>query len=137
MELAIFISITVLGLCGFAVSHFIYAEKQKPAPITCPIGFSCDEVVRSKYGSILGIRLEIAGMAYYSLIALAYGYFIFLPEANSQTITLLLFLISGVGFLVSLCLSFIQTFIIKHYCTWCIISALITTAIFTLSFIIL
>lgn len=135
MELAIFISISILGLSGFAVSHFIYSEKQKPAPITCPIGFSCDEVVRSKYGSFMGVRLEIAGMAYYSLVALCYGYFIFLPEANSPTIALTLFLISAGGFLISLFLSMLQTFVIKHYCSWCLVSAFITTAIFVLTFI--
>ena len=135
MQLAILISIAFLGLCGFAVSHFIYTEKNKPAPIFCPIGFSCDEVIRSKYGSMMGVRLEVVGMAYYALIALSYIYFIFLPEANSPAIVLVLFLISTGGFLMSFSLSLIQTFIIKQYCTWCLISATITTAIFVLTFI--
>ena len=83
----------------------------------------------------MGVRLEVVGMAYYALIALSYIYFIFLPEANSPAIVLVLFLISTGGFLMSFSLSLIQTFIIKQYCTWCLISATITTAIFVLTFI--
>ncbi|MFA6536455.1 MAG: vitamin K epoxide reductase family protein [Candidatus Paceibacterota bacterium] len=135
MPLAIFIIIAVLGFCGFAVSHFIYTEKQKPTPIVCPVGFDCDAVVRSRFGSLMGVRLEVAGMAYYGLIALCYTYFVFLPSANSPTVALLLFLISAGGFLMSFSLSLVQTFIIKQYCTWCLVSAFITTAIFILMFI--
>ena len=58
----------LLSLIGFSVSFYIYYSKKYNKRLYCPIGHSCDVVVKSKYGKTFGIENTIPGMAYYALI---------------------------------------------------------------------
>ena len=127
--------IFVLGLCGFWVARHIYKHKKIGKPLVCPVGFDCNFVVHSEYSEFMHIPLEIFGMVYYLVIAVLYLYFIFVPEALSSFFSSLLFFASLCAFLFSLYLVFIQIFIIKKGCSWCIVSALISALIFFLTMI--
>ncbi len=128
------IIIFVLGLCGFFVARHIYKHKNnKEAPLVCPIGFDCNFVVHSDYSEFMHIPLEIFGMGYYVALSLFYLCFIFISEAIPQLLSLIVLLASLGAFLFSLYLVGVQTFILKKGCSWCIISALISTLIFILT----
>jgi len=137
MELWIHIVIAIFGASGFALANHILNEKQKPEPMVCPLEFSCDEVVKSQYSVIMGVRLEVAGMAYYALIAISYALFVLFPYIKSPFGASVLLIMSAIGFVASLILTMLQALVIKHYCTWCLFSAGFCTIIFVLSFIVL
>ncbi len=118
------------AIAGFLLASYVYTKKQKQEVLVCPMNGSCDEVVNSKYSKFMGIPVEVAGIGYYALIILSYSY-IFI---NADTVSdLFKFLITGLtvgAFLFSCYLVFIQAFILRKWCTWCLFSAGFSTFIF-------
>ncbi len=118
---------------GFTIAAYIHATKKADIPLVCPLEGSCERVVHSDYSKIFGLNVEILGMIYYSFIFVFYAFFVLLP---SQMPYFGPYLIVGVclcGFLFSMYLTSIQMFVIKHWCTWCLFSALMCTVIFILT----
>lgn len=78
----------------------------------CLIGGDCGAVVGSKYGQTLGIKNEKIGMAYYALL-------IILLLVNQL---LLAQIIALVAIVFSIYLLIVQTFILRQFCSWCLIA---------------
>lgn len=127
------IIILTLAFIGFWIAQKIKELKSQEGTITCPVGFDCDEVLRSSYGTFFGIQNDRIGRYYYLSMASFYllHLFIDLPE-NLVFATLLL---SGIALLFSLYLVFIQLFVIKQWCSWCLGSALVNLLLFSVVFI--
>ena len=124
----------VFGFLGLALSSYIYIKKQNAEPLVCPLRGECDLVTQSRYSKFLGIAVEKLGMIYYTLIVSVYALHGFLPGLLSDTV---MFLTAGVtvgAFIFSLYLIFIQAFVLRKWCTWCIFSACFSTFIFITAF---
>lgn len=120
------------GLGGLALAAFIYIRKRREAPLVCPVvGHSCDPVVRSDYSCFLGIPVEILGMLYYAVVAGAYAALAAGVLASPLLSSLLLGL-SAAAFFFSLYLTAVQAFILREWCTWCLISAGLCAVIFVM-----
>ena len=121
------IAIVILGASGFLVAKHIYGSKKTGMPLVCPVRFDCHSVVNSDYSKIFGIPVELLGMGYYALIALAYllSIFVILPA----TLHTIFFIFSKLAFLFSLYLIGVQIFVLKKGCSWCIVSAILSTLI--------
>ena len=113
----------------------IFAEAKKPELFVCPLDFNCSSVVRSRYSSFLGCRVEIWGMIYYSFTGIVYAGFLFLPDFASLSLAVFTALFSTIAFIFSIYLTLIQLFAIRQWCSWCLISAALSTIIFTASFL--
>jgi len=124
--------IFVLGLCGFLVARHIYKHKKANKPLVCPVGFDCSFVVHSNYSEFMHIPLEIFGMFYYAFLSLFYLYSVFFLEIMSILLSSFLMLVSFSAFSLSMYLLFVQIFILKKGCSWCIISSIISVLIFIL-----
>jgi uncharacterized membrane protein len=131
MDISLLISI--LGFCGFFIAVYIFHKKHEPKPIVCPIGHSCDPVIRSHYSCFLGIPLELWGIAYYTTISLSYFALYFAPNLFTFNVKVILLGLSTTAFLFSLYLIYIQSCILKEWCSWCLISAGLCATIFTLT----
>ncbi len=127
------LGIAFLGLIGFFVASHIYKEKRASRPLVCPLRFHCDSVVNSDYSKFFGISVEIFGMIYYFFIFLSYLAIILFGSNISLFFLILLSFISIVAFIFSAYLVSVQAFILKIYCSWCLVSALISTIIFVLT----
>lgn len=118
------------AVAGFFLAGYVYSKKQKQEVLVCPMNGSCDEVVNSQYSKFLGIPVELMGILYYSLIILLYSYI----NINYQTVSDgFKFFVTGItvgAFIFSCYLVFIQAFILKKWCTWCLFSAGFSTMIF-------
>ena len=117
------------SLGGFFVAWYIYDRKSKSEPMTCPVGHDCHEVVHSKYSKFLGIRVEILGILYYFFIFISNVLLFTFPNLNTTLVWNTLWIISMFSVLFSLYLIKIQAFALKHWCSWCLISALISVII--------
>ncbi|TAL48790.1 hypothetical protein EPN83_03285 [Patescibacteria group bacterium] len=124
--------VALLGLAGFLLANYIRATKRRQTPLVCPIHGSCEVVVRSQFSALLGIPLEYWGMAYYSLITLAYFLFALSPTAAPAIVSYFILSLTATAFLFSLYLTAIQAVVLKHWCTWCLCSAALCTVIFSL-----
>ena len=122
-----------LGICGFLVALRIYKHKKTNQPLVCMVGFDCHTVVHSDYSKFVGIRVEILGMLYYASVFSSYLLFMLMPSLVSALYIGFLVFWSLIGFLFSIYLIGVQIFVLKKGCSWCIVSALISSAIFTLT----
>ena len=127
-------AICLLGLSGFLIASYIYNKKKGKKKLICPMRSNCDTVTHSDYSKILGIPVELLGMVYYIFIGCSYS-FVFILGLWSYPIGIVLLGISICAVLFSLYLVSMQAFVIKHWCTWCLFSALISLLIFVFSYI--
>ena len=115
---------------GLSLAAFIHFKKRLHTPLICPIGHSCDPVVHSRYSRFMDIPVEILGVLYYTLIVVAYAAMLALPALHSGALGVALLALSAVAFIFSLYLTAIQAFVLREWCTWCLISAALCASIF-------
>ena len=127
------IAIFILAASGFLVANYIYQKKRKQAYLVCPIKFDCNTVVNSDYSRFFGIPLEILGMIYYGIVAVAYLALILVPSFSLPYLDSFLFTISTIAFLFSAYLMGILAFVLRKGCSWCFLSAILSTLIFLLT----
>lgn len=119
------IAAAVLSLLGLADALYLTIEHVTGQSVQCTIISGCSEVLSSSYAVVAGVPLAAIGAAaYFSVFSLAtlaaFGY----RSANN-----LLTLLAGAMFLVSVWLVYLQAFVIREFCQYCLLSAAITTAL--------
>jgi len=133
-ESLIKIIITLLGIAGYLVARHIHHEKQSARPLVCPIQFDCDAVVHSNYATLFGVHVEVYGMFYYIFITFSYLTSLLLstvlPHSIPNALTGFIVITSLGAFLFSMYLIGVQLFILKKWCSWCLVSAIICILIF-------
>jgi len=121
-----------LSLLGLMISAYVWRSQRFHKPIVCWTK-DCDRVIRSPYSRLLGVHNSAIGLWLFFLI-----FFMTLlhdlgwepwPKLTSSTLIALSF----IGTLVSLYLTYIQLFVLKGLCNWCLTSALLILAIFILT----
>jgi uncharacterized membrane protein len=122
--------VVLLALTGLIIAHHIWRKKRTGQTLVCPINANCEAVIHSEYAHFLGIPVELLGMAYYSLIAIAYAVFLLIPNLAQPITVFAILAITTAAFLFSIYLTFIQLFAIREWCTWCLTSAGICSFIF-------
>lgn len=118
---------------GLGVAIYIYSTKRDHKQLVCPVGSNCNVVVNSRYAKFLGIPLEYWGMFYYIVTAFSYTTFIIAPDLLPKLFVSGIVLLSTSAFLFSLYLLFVQAFLLRQWCIWCLLSASLTTLIFVVA----
>lgn len=124
--------IAALGLLGLGVSIYLTLVHYSRAPLVCLGGSGCETVNRSIYSEMAGIPVALLGAgAYLAVLATLWA-------ENRQVVkreeaALALFGISLAGALYSLYLTYVELFVLRAICEWCVISALTITAICALA----
>lgn len=123
--------ISILALAGIAVSLYLLTVHWGWWSAVCLGVGDCELVNTSRYSEFLGLPVALWGIfAYAGIFALsmmiARG--IFLEWAPR-----LLFLGAAMGVAFSIYLTYIEVFVLHEICPWCVLSALIITAIAALS----
>lgn len=129
-----YILIIIAAFGGILLTMYLRHKKQTHETMVCPLHADCQAVIQSEYSHFIGVPVELLGMLYYGAIAVSYALITALPFIATPTISLLLIAASASAFLFSLYLIFIQAFYIKQWCSWCLISAGLSTLIFALAF---
>lgn len=133
MHIFFIICIQLLGLGGFLLASYIYRKKKGKKKMICPRKADCDTVIHSDYSKVLGIPVEVLGMLYYFFISMVYP-LAFLLNLESLEFIVVVFAMSACAVLFSVYLVSVQAFVIKHWCTWCLISAAISFLILITSY---
>ena len=118
----IYIAAALLSLCGIADALYLTIEHVTGQSVRCTIISGCSEVLSSPYAVVAGIPLAAIGAAAYFIVfslatLAAFGY--------RAAGTLLTPLVTAM-FFVSLWLIYLQAFVIREFCQYCLFSAAIT-----------
>lgn len=114
--------LAILGILNAGFLNWQYRRYVKTGKkMYCLIGEDCTKVVGSKYGKHFGIKNEITGIGYYLLILLYWGW----PIFDSLTLV-----IAGISVIFSIYLLYLQAYVIKTFCSWCLIAIMLNFLIF-------
>lgn len=130
----IIIAFFITALIGFADAAFLAIEHYRGVVPPCTIILGCEKVTTSEYSEVFGIPLALFGAIYYfALLVLIVAYFDF----KKDLILKIAGLITPSGFLASVYFIYLQLFVIKAACLYCMISAVSSIILFVLGIIIL
>ena len=118
----IYLIAAMVSLIGLADALYLTVEHLTGQSLRCTIISGCSEVLSSPYAQIGSIPLAAVGAAaYFTVFSLsilaAFGYGFARP---------LLAALVGLMFVMTLWLLYLQAFVIRHFCQYCLLSAAVT-----------
>lgn len=119
--------ISILALAGLAVSAYLLTVHWGWWSAVCLGVGDCEAVNTSRFSEFLGIPVALMGMgAYAAIIAASVAI-----RQNIQTVWARrsVFIIAAIGVAFSAYLTYIELFVLYEICPWCVISAILVTAI--------
>ncbi len=116
------ISLLLLAAIGLANSLIIYQKISGNIFVPCLIGQGCDNVLYSVYSKFIGVPLSLWGIIFYSVYFICVAFFLIKPNKISLNIVTGIVLL-GFGF--SLRLIYLQVFVIKSLCSYCLVSSFV------------
>ncbi len=127
------IIILIVALLGFVDASYLAIKHFQGVIPPCSLVSGCETVLNSSYSEILGIPVSLLGALYYLVILV--GVFAYLESKNTKLLKWSL-LLTFFGFIFSLWFIYIQAFILKSYCIYCIGSFVTSTTLFVIALII-
>jgi uncharacterized membrane protein len=127
------ITIILVAFFGFCIASYIRYKKVSKKTLICPLRTNCDTVINSNHSRFFGIPVEMLGLAYYALVVIYHSALIAVPDLVSPIFVLVSLLLSTIAFIFSVYLTAIQAFVLKKWCTWCLISASFCLGIFIMT----
>lgn len=119
-----------VALIGLGDSLYLTIEHITGQSVRCTITSGCSEVLSSPYAVVAGVPLALIGaVAYFTVFTL-----VTLAAFQYKLAGKLLTPVVGLMFLTTLWLLYLQAFVIRHFCQFCLLSALVTTTLTVLVF---
>lgn len=121
----LYTAMAVLSLFGLADAIYLTIGHVTGQTVRCTIVAGCSEVLSSPYAIVAGMPLAMVGAAaYFSVFSLAtlaaFGY-----RVAATLLKLLVVLMVAV----SIWLTYLQAFVIRQFCQYCLFSAAVTFTI--------
>ena len=113
---------TLLSLVGLADAIYLTVQHLTGESLRCTIISGCSEVLSSPYAQVGPFPLAAIGaLAYFTVFSLStlavFGY---------RFVRALLALLVVLMFVITLWLLYLQAFVIRHFCQYCLLSAAVT-----------
>ena|SRR3989338_1544793 len=128
-------SFLALAVGGIVISGYLvwqHSHRQRQ-PLLCPLNHDCSKVTESRWSHLFYVRNEVLGLLFYvGMITAALLLILDVPLPIQWRWWMRL--AAGGGTLFSLVLVYLQIKIIKDYCFYCLISAVLTMLLFINSF---
>jgi uncharacterized membrane protein len=120
----------LISLAGVFVALYLALYKLGyVGTLVCAVG-SCEVVQTSRWATLLGAPVAVWGVGYYVATLAAALAGLGGRLADSRAYSRALVAVTAVGVLFSLWLTYLELFVIHAVCQWCVISALLATALF-------
>jgi uncharacterized membrane protein len=118
-------AVAVLSLFGLADAIYLTIGHMTGQTVRCTIVAGCSEVLSSPYAVLAGMPLALVGAAaYFSVFSLAT-----LAAFGYRVAGTLLKLLVALMLVVSIWLTYLQAFVIRQFCQYCLFSAFVTFTI--------
>jgi uncharacterized membrane protein len=125
----------LIALVGLFVALYLTLYKVGViGELACSIG-SCEAVQSSRWSTFLGVPVAAWGLAFYaSVLAIALTGLMERYE-ESRPLALGMLALTAWGALFSLWLTYIELFVIRAICQWCVISAVLAVGLTVVSYL--
>lgn len=127
------IAFLVVSFLGFLDATYLTAQHYLGAIPPCVITTGCETVLTGEHNAIFGIPVALLGGIYYLLLFLLA---VFSLDVKRETICFAAYL-TPIGFLASLYFVYLQLFVLKTICSYCMVSAATSTILFILGLFII
>ena len=124
------VAFLILSAIGFADATYLTVKYFLGTPVACSILKGCEQVTTSHYSLFFGQPVALFGSIYYLAVLLLTAIYFETKKRFFFTIANILTLF---GFLISLRFVYLQVFVIKAICIYCMTSAASSTLLFILS----
>lgn len=122
-------AIALLALVGFFVALYLWLHQLGVGgELKCGAG-GCDTVQASRWARLLGIPVAAYGVVGYAAILIVALAALRPAALGRRGPTLVLVALASAGMLFTLYLTYLELFVIHAICRWCVVSAVIITAI--------
>lgn len=121
---------TLLVLSFLGLVDTLYLGIKRGTPVPCSITTGCEEVLNSRFSTLAGIPISWFGFAFYLAVFSAAAFSVFSDE---DRLLGWIFWPALAGLVISIGLVAVQAFILRAYCQYCLVSAILTTLIFFVS----
>jgi len=108
---------------------YLTIQNYSQGILPCVIFEGCDQVLTSQYAKVGNIPISLVGAIFY--LAIFISGILFVDNKSPRALMVLGYL-PIVGFITSLALVYLQIFIIKALCIYCLVSAISSTILFLL-----
>ena len=124
----------LLALAGLGVAGYLaYVETQAASAVCGPVG-DCNAVQRSEYARLLGVLpVGVLGAAGYAAILATWAIRRLAGDRPRNLAALALFGMVLIGQVFSLYLTFLEPFVIRAVCLWCLSSSVIMSLLLVLN----
>lgn len=125
--------IALLALLGVLVATYLALYKAGAiGELACSVG-SCETVQMSRWATFLGLPVAAWGVVFYVVLLGVSLAGLQRPWAESRTVSLALVALTGWGVLFSAWLTYLELFVIRAICQWCVVSAVLVSITFVVS----
>ena len=122
----------VISFIGFLDATYITLKHYLGVPITCSILNGCEKVTTSVYSTVFNIPVALIGSVYYLII---FALIILYLDTKKETIFYTASKITALGFIASIWFTYLQIFVLKAFCFYCLVSSGTSTILFILGII--
>jgi uncharacterized membrane protein len=128
-------AIALLALVGFFVSLYLWLYKIGfIGSLQCGAG-GCETVQTSRWAVLLGVPVAFYGVAGYAVLFAVSFLGLRTGVLAHRGVTLTLATLATGGFLFTIYLTYVELFVIRAICRWCVASAAIMTAIWVVTMV--
>jgi uncharacterized membrane protein len=119
------ILLTSTAFVGLIDSAYLGIFSLQGFIVPCGLTGGCDEVLNSSYSHLFGVSISWFGFGYYGFVAACslfstFGFAKLLRFSLVATVS---------AFMVTLYLLYVQAFVLRAFCQYCLLSAFLVTAI--------
>ena len=110
---------------GLVDSAYIAINSLQGFIVPCGWAGGCDQVLNSSYARVAGVSIAWVGLLFYTVVA-GGGTFAIFGFSGQLRFTLMA---SVIAFAFTLYLVYLQAFVLKAFCDYCLLSAFLVTLI--------
>ncbi|MFA6094898.1 MAG: vitamin K epoxide reductase family protein [Candidatus Paceibacterota bacterium] len=120
----------LLALLGVADSVYLLIKHYTFSPVVCgPFIAQCDSVLSSSYSEVFGVPLALGGVVFYAALVI---FLVSMLIRQKQMFARLYMAITCFGIIFSAHFVYLQIRVLHEICTYCMVSASISTLLFIL-----
>lgn len=124
----------LISAIGVADTSYLTYSHYTGIPLNCSVLQDCDIVTTSKYSQIGPVPLAVLGLFFYSSLFLITAFY---KETKNNIAANLMIILPFAGLVSSAYFVYLQVFVLKALCQYCMLSAATSTLLAVLSSIIL